>query len=196
MSAQTINKKDIDRFTLPSPKDEIAVPEVKNDSVCSSAGGNSFWQSNKGKIWMSAFGLLIALALIAGFLIYRAGIAKSNSSPPLVAIPPESLTPTPVAIDISQYRIVVLNGSGIRGEAAQAQGVLETAGFRVSSTGNADSLDYQKTVIQAKKDVPEEYLNKLKKYLEQSYVVSDTIEFSETKEAEVIIIIGRETVGE
>jgi LytR cell envelope-related transcriptional attenuator len=41
----------------------------------------------------------------------------------------------------------VLNGSGTSGLAAQAAAALETAGFAVGTTGNADSSGYDTTVV-------------------------------------------------
>ena len=53
---------------------------------------------------------------------------------------PETVAPSVVTVD-------VLNGSGASGLAAQAAGALETAGFAVGTTGNADSSGYDTTVV-------------------------------------------------
>ena len=53
----------------------------------------------------------------------------------------------PVTVAPSEVSVDVYNGSGISGLAAEAAGELETAGFTVGATGNADSNDYSTTTI-------------------------------------------------
>ena len=48
--------------------------------------------------------------------------------------------------------VVVLNGSGKRGAAGAAGGRLSREGFEVSDTGNADSFDYEHTIIRHRPD--------------------------------------------
>ncbi len=53
----------------------------------------------------------------------------------------------PATVAPSAVTVQVYNGSGTPGLAADAAAELETAGFAVSSTGNADSSDYAQTVV-------------------------------------------------
>ena len=53
---------------------------------------------------------------------------------------PKTVAPSAVTVD-------VYNGSGVSGLAAQAAGSLQTAGFAVGTTGNADSSDIATTVV-------------------------------------------------
>ncbi|MDQ4039594.1 MAG: LCP family protein [Actinomycetota bacterium] len=50
-------------------------------------------------------------------------------------------------LDPGEVRVAVFNGSGTGGLAARTQTELEAAGFVVSSTGNADSTNYETTEI-------------------------------------------------
>jgi LCP family protein required for cell wall assembly len=62
--------------------------------------------------------------------------------------PPAAETPAaPATVDPSAVTVEVYNGSGTAGLAASTQTDLEAAGFVVSSTGNADSSDYETTVV-------------------------------------------------
>ncbi|MGY1746352.1 LCP family protein [Blastococcus sp. SYSU D00695] len=64
------------------------------------------------------------------------------------APPAEEETPAaPEPVDPSTVSVEVLNGSGISGLAASAAGDLETAGFTVTGTGNADSNDLAQTTV-------------------------------------------------
>lgn len=50
-------------------------------------------------------------------------------------------------IDKSAIKIKVLNGNAIWGAAAKAKELLESNGFKVSATGNADNQNYAQTTI-------------------------------------------------
>lgn len=175
-------KKNIEGFTLPS-SEENTTPEADNIATPSpsltqdSLDESAFWQTKKGIIWTSLFGVSILMALVAGVFIYRQGIIKSgaNNQNTSISLPTSieesklssspssspSATPTSEVLDASKYSIEVLNGSGILGEAAKAKGLLEQEKFIVSSIGNADQSNYQKTIIQAKKTVLKEFLDNL-----------------------------------
>ncbi|GAB3199807.1 LCP family protein [Geodermatophilus arenarius] len=64
---------------------------------------------------------------------------------------PEAAAPeapaAPVTVAPADVSVAVYNGSGTPGLAAEAASSLETVGFTVTSTGNADSTDYEQTTI-------------------------------------------------
>lgn len=199
MSDQKTNEKNIERFTLPS-SEEKAAAEVKSGNSSSSSnllfdtnGKNSFWHTKKGKIWTSFFVVLIILALAIELFMYRKGTTQKVSTPvePTPSEEPQSSpTPTPEKIDISKYKIEILNGSGISGEAAQAETLLQQEGFTVVSIGNASQTDYENTIIRTKKDVPQIFTDKLKNALEKIYILDQAEELSENEENDVTVIIG------
>ena len=147
---------------------------------------------------------------IAGVFMYREGTIKSNVNNKIISSPSPNPTeepqlspsassspsaiPAPETIDISKYKIEVLNGSGISGEAAKVNKQLETEKLTVSSIGNADSLSNQKTNIQAKKTVPKEFLEKLKSFLEKEYILDDIKELSDNEKSDVVVIVGNKKV--
>ncbi|MGY1731876.1 LCP family protein [Geodermatophilus sp. SYSU D01045] len=67
------------------------------------------------------------------------------SAEPETAAPAAPAAPATVAP--AEVSVAVYNGSGTPGLAADAASSLETAGFTVTSTGNADSSDYATTTI-------------------------------------------------
>lgn len=161
---------------------------------------STFWYLKRGKVWLSTFGVTIVLAIIAGVLIYREGVRKSdlksqaeeltradstqqNISPTIAEIPDEAA--------ISEYQIMILNGSGIRGEAARVRDLLEKEGFNVISIGNSKQADYIKTVIQVKKDTSRMFVAMLKSSLEKTYTLDDVAELSENEEVDVVVTIGK-----
>lgn len=100
--------------------------------------------------------------------------------------------PTKKPVDLSQYNIQVLNGTGTAGVAAKVREQLTTAGFKVGSVGNADSNEFEKTEISAAKKVDKEYLNKLKETLGEAYVVDEAVKLA-SGSADVVVTIGSET---
>jgi len=94
--------------------------------------------------------------------------------------------------NLADYKIKVLNGSGIAGEAAKLKDLLEQEGFSVESTGNADKNDYEKTVIKTNKEVSPDVIKKLNEFLQKSYTVSEVEDLAGTEENNILIIIGRE----
>ncbi len=109
----------------------------------------------------------------------------------------ETPTPTPKAVKLDAYNISILNGSGITGEAGKLKTTLTGDGFKVDSTGNADSSDYTATIISAGKDVDPAYLSKLKDELKKTYKLGTdkTIASGSSTTDDVIITIGSTTAG-
>lgn len=118
------------------------------------------------------------------------------SEPTPTTAPVAQATATPVAeVKIADYTVRVLNGSGIRGEAAKAKAALEAEGFTVATVGNADRTDVTKTQIVYKKAVSKEALVKLKTVLGKSYALEKETELpaSASQTTDILITIGQET---
>ncbi|HEY5473420.1 MAG TPA: LytR C-terminal domain-containing protein, partial [Candidatus Limnocylindrales bacterium] len=82
----------------------------------------------------------------------RAQRAFSTSSTALVALAAKSPTVS-ASKPPSKVTVTVANGSGISGAAKQAAGVLQTQGFPIASTGNANQNVYPQTFVIYKSDV-------------------------------------------
>ncbi len=93
-------------------------------------------------------------------------------------------------LDRKDLSIVVLNGSGVSGAAGKLSTKLKDLGYNVSSTGNADSSDYESTEINLK-STKKSFLNLLKKDLGSDYIVGDT-STTYTGSGDAQIIIGAE----
>lgn len=166
----------------------VPSPVVSQEPIANEPKGNLLW-----KIVPAC---LVLLAVGAGVWLYTQGFKKDQNnratpSPVAQQTQESSLQPTPVQeINLKDYKIKILNGSGIAGEAAKLKDLLGQEGFTVESTGNADNSDYNKTIIEAGKDVPTDAVNKLKDFLQKSYSVSNVQELTDTTEASIRIIIG------
>lgn len=123
------------------------------------------------------------------------GTKKTTPTPTAII----TVTPTPkstsssidkaTGLDRSKLTIEVLNGSGIGGAAKKASDALTALGYNVISSGNAESFDYTKTVIEVKSS-KSDYLPLLKKDLSSIYTIGDSssnLEASASANARVIV---------
>lgn len=150
--------------------------------------------SQKNFMWPILFVVFLALAFLIGIFVYKQGLNKSPGINVVTLTPTPTIMPEPTkAVDLTRYEIQVLNGSEVDGEAGRQRDSLGGEGFVVASVGNADSSDYKETIIQAKADVDQAYLDKLKSVLEESFAVGETEELPQDADSDVIVIIGSET---
>ncbi len=135
--------------------------------------------------------VLVLLALVGvGVYFYMSNTSKKTTAlTPTTAVPTKVPTPTEKPVDKSAYSIVVLNGSGIAGEAAKAKTILTDAGYKVISVGNADLSDYKETVIRAKKTVTNAWINDVKVLLRETYRTVNVEEIDASSSAENVTVI-------
>ena len=125
-----------------------------------------------------------------------------TDTPMLTSTPAPSLKPTSAqasdpkdkttGLDRSNLSIEVQNGSGVVGAANKASDFLKSLGYVVSSTANADTFDYQETVIRVKSE-KEAYLPLLKKDIGTNYTIGEASEsLSASTSADAIVIVGKQ----
>lgn len=98
--------------------------------------------------------LLLLLALL--FFGYQWGMSKVTAPLPPKYVKP--CIPTPInggRLESTQVGVRVLNGSRLRGKAAEVAQQLRTAGFRVTRVGNAEKGSTKTKVIGFAPDAPE-----------------------------------------
>jgi hypothetical protein len=145
--------------------------------------------------WILIPGVFILGAILGGIIFYQKQVNSTNTvdTPKPVASTIVSPTPTSspsASIDISKFDIAIFNGSGIAGEAGKVKTLLETAGFTVTSTGNAATYDYTKTIIKAKSTVDASTLKKVKDALSEAYTVGDNQTLSSTSTTDIQVVVG------
>ena len=99
-----------------------------------------------------------------------------------------TLTPE---ITRENFKIKILNGSGIAGKAGEVAEILEELGYEIVETGNADSFDYEETVIQVKEE-KEELFSDLTNDLKNDYTVSseENLLAEEKEGIDAVVIVG------
>jgi len=147
------------------------------------------------KMLFIAFAILILVVSALGAVLYlrnRASnpptelpIATTQTPQPTTTPQP---TPTTTPINLADYSVEILNGSGISGEATRVKNLLETATFETFSIGNASSYDYTNTEVSMKQDVPEVVFASLQDALtEYSLITADVLDATDTVDIRIVI---------
>jgi len=193
------------KFPLESVKqeDSVNLDKIANEiPVESNAPSNlhdlseveeDFSPPNKSRniLWFIVPVILLLSVLTAGVLIFNQGSKKETLTTPEPSITPTpEASPSAVPVDVTLYKIKILNGSGIKGEAARMQDVLEAENFVVSSVGNAQTADYTDTIIEAKAGTPKGFIDKIKEFLRNDFVIAEGERLEETVDIDVVITLG------
>lgn len=135
--------------------------------------------------------ILLVVAGVGAFIFMGNGskTASDAEGTPTVA-PTEEPLPTEEEVDLKAYKIQVLNGTEVAGEAGKLKTALEKAGYEVAGTGNADKTTYTKTIVQAKESVKSGFLSKLKSELENTYELGTDEILKDDNDNDVVVIIG------
>lgn len=171
----SVNKKTI-KTTLSKEGREISLPVVKKEI------------------------LIFIVSFIASFIFFiliskqelnfnKIFTKKEKITPTMIISSTTTPTPTP-AFKKEDLKIKILNGSGIKGKAADLKNILKEMGYGEIITGNADNFDYKKTEINVKKDkiqARDMIKTDLKNYI-SSFKEGEITD--KTESADVIIIIG------
>ena len=178
-----------------TPPPPISVPAGQVDLPVS-----SHQPSNK-KYWLAGTAIILAF-ILAGSWFYFSNNSKQmakkiqadkTAEPTVVRVEPTSAASQEVKTE--KYPIMVLNGSGITGEASKLREILENAGFKVSETGNAEKYDYTDTIIKTKKNVETSYINDLKKLVGKSYLLGNDETLPASDSSDVVVIVGSKKAG-
>lgn len=160
----------------------IEVTRVEN-------GGKWTW------VW-AVVGLLLGMAVGGGGGYVAWGMKKGDvAARPTPTKTVNKIVPTPtvemkVEIKRSELVVQVLNGSGVRGEAAKAKDFLEGLGYKDVATGNADRDDYEGTSVAVKKGKKAVW-ETVKADVGSKYEVSEEMgELPDSSEYDAVVTLG------
>lgn len=175
--------------------DTTKTTNILNDEVAPESKKNS-----KGLVLSLLATLVVGGALTGGIIYSRTSLDNRSkaASPEETSIPtpevtstPEA-TPTPEVIDLTEYTINILNGSGVAGQAGVVNDLLELAGFEGMDTGNADSYDYESTEVSLIEGTPKGVFDTIKETLEDDYEVTAGEALDEDSDYDILIVVGKD----
>ena len=151
-------------------------------------------------VLVAVFTAIIVAIVSGGVYVYYTGITNRQQEEEIEVDAPQN-TPSPTIsptsepeaatdVDVKDYKVSVLNGSGQIGAAGDASELIEEVDFVVSDTGNATSFGFTDTIIKAKKSVPTPVITLLKEALSTSYSVTIGDNLGPTDEFDIVVTVG------
>lgn len=166
---QPVNQTQTDMNTqdfaaTPAPQPQPQFPSNAQKPQSFNSPSQHDFSFNRGRSPKKPWGILVAIAagLILIFGLYKLIFAKpkQQDQPSVTDIlvetsadtsqPESSPQPEAKELDRADFKLQVLNGSGIVGRAGKMATVLEDAGFKNVATANAKNYDYKGVTIQVK----------------------------------------------
>ena len=104
--------------------------------------------------------------------------------------PTSSPTPSEMQVDLSVYKVEVLNGTGVSGEAAYVAQLLQGAGFENVKTADASSKGNKKTQIEVKQEILSGIVDAIVGALSSEFDVATQSAVLKVSEFDIRIIVG------
>lgn len=125
-------------------------------------------------------------------IIQNVPFNQPTPTPEPTSTPEPTPTPTP-SIERDQLNIKIQNGSGVAGKAGEVQDILADLEYGDIISENADSFDYETTVIQAKEASGEAIINLISEDLAEFVDNPETsTDLDDEEAADAIIIVGQD----
>ncbi len=133
------------------------------------------------------------LLIITGFVVFGPKSTNQTQINPAISVTPTITSiPTPTPIDVSGFKIKVLNGTGTAGQAGEIVKLLETKKFIVAKTGNAANYDFTQTQVEIKKSISQNVVDLLTQALGSDFSPKISAKsLADTSEFDIIITTGK-----
>ena len=137
-------------------------------------------------------GLTLGAGLIGGIFYYKLKVEKislgtTKETPQPSPELKETPTPQPEEVRFSDLKVLILNGSGIKGEAGKVEELVKKAGFEKTETGNADSYNYQDTSVFLKEGLPDSVYEKISQSLASYSLKKESLEKNSAYDIKIIV---------
>jgi len=184
--------------------------EVESKKVVEAAGENTVKVADNNYIRLNRriVFLIIAVMLVGlfagGFFYLRSRSTnvtqKENPNPTSTvqnsasetpsSTPSPTPSPTPNSPELSVLRVQLQNGTGIAGEAGNVQKILESEGFKIISSTNADTFDHDESEVSLKPQYDMVY-DTLDRALNSEYTLIKSDTLPDDSQNDIVIIIGK-----
>lgn len=209
--------KEISKEIKEGAAEEVVEEKEESAEVSAIGDGGGVYQidvdtgskANWGKIVAIILAVVILLVLAGGGWYFfmrgdNSGSSNTTAKTPLVKeevaekeassgseASKEAETIKEEKVDLAEYDVQILNGSGTAGEAGVVEGLLEEAGFEGVDTGNADTYDYTDTQLQMKKGTPKAVYDAISEALSGDYKVTKGDSLDADAGYDVVVIVGQ-----
>lgn len=115
---------------------------------------------------------------------------EATPSPFTEEIPAPEPSPEAEDVNLTEFSVRVLNGTGTGGEAGKVKVLLEEAGFEEIKTGNAPSEDNTVTTISAKAEVPTSAVKAIENALKGTFTTEAGDTLGEDSDYDIVVTTG------
>ncbi len=146
-----------------------------------------------------AVALLVVAGGVGAFMFLGGGGqflgVKTEATPAPITeeIPTPMPSPETEVIDLTEFTVRVLNGTGTAGEAGKVKALLEEAGFEEIKTGNAPSEDNTVTTISVKAGVPAGAVKAIENALKGTFTTEAGDALDEDSDYDIVVTTGGAT---
>jgi len=141
----------------------------------------------------AVFLLTIVITTLIGLLIINTTNVSKESN--VVEKVRSEITPTivpPISIDKSQWTFEVLNGSGEGGKGKKTADAIESLGYTVENTGNANNSDYKGVQVTFVSEIENAVKDVILKDLNKEFLsVEENNDKTEETDSSILIIVGK-----
>ncbi len=184
-----------DQFQPLSPSGKVTISSNGRSGPRLNIPSFSFFSKRDIGIFLVSF--LFSFGIIYAGSKFNTLAPIINQNKPIPTLAPTqdiepTASPTP-AINRDEIKVKILNGTGIRGKAAEYTDILKDMKYSEVLSGNAPSFDIEVTEAQVKAS-KSEAIDLIREDLKDVLTIEKTSELDESEAADVIIIIGLDSV--
>lgn len=213
---ETPKKSDIiNKSEMAAPKPPLTLVDKEEDDAMDSVTTPPSGKSNAKLIAIIVTVIVVLVGMVVGgFFVYQNAMKEANESPDVIVNDDTTTQPTSLPspdndatgssetdtdtdtetdagdqLDPASISVQVLNGSGTAGVASRVANLLEDAGFEEIDTDNAESFDYEETVVQVKPGQDELYELVLTE-LQADYTIAQGEDLDVDNQFDLVITVG------
>jgi len=196
IKVEVVKEEDLNPVEKKDPEEKQAVSEIKEDQNSPKQEIKEKNYRQKTPFWVLflvfLLGLTLGAGLIGGIFYYKLKVEKislgtTKETPQPSPELKETPTPQPEEVKFSDLKILILNGSGIKGEAGKVEELVKKAGFEKTETGNADSYNYQDTSVFLKEGLSDSVYEKISQSLASYSLKKESLEKNSAYDIKIIV---------
>ena len=153
-----------------------------------------------GKMMWLVVAIVAAGVVTGAWLVWQLNQDKQQLADgdilPTPSVQVETTTPSPEPsptpeVKLAEFKVRVLNGSGIKGEAGRIAALLEKAGFEDVTTGNATKFDYSDIEVSYKSTA--KLVAKTVEEVLKDFTVSESDELATSSAFDIVVTVGEKS---
>lgn len=196
IKVEVVKEENLNSVEEKDLEEKKSASEIKEDQNCPKQEIKEKTYQQKTPFWVLflvfLLGLTLGAGLIGGIFYYKLKVEKISlgttketpqSSPELKETP----TPQPEEVKLPDLKVLILNGSGIKGEAGKVEELLKEVGFEKIETGNADSYNYQDTSVFLKEGLSDSVYEKINQSLGDYSLKKESLEKNSVYDIKIIV---------